>query len=88
MARPASRTASQLTDLADQVPPNAPARVPALPRREPLAGRPAPAKRASIFRKLSRNWDSVYIGRLAVEYEKPNIGPHLLARCGQKIAIV
>src|SRR5713101_6402480 len=38
---PASRTASQLTDLADQVPPNAPARVPApLPPR--AARRPSP----------------------------------------------
>jgi hypothetical protein len=36
---------------------------------------PAPANRASIFRNFSRNWDSVDIGRLAVEFEKPNILP-------------
>jgi hypothetical protein len=43
-------------------------------RREPLAGRPGTANRASIFRNLSRNWDSVDIGRLAVEFEKPTSG--------------
>jgi hypothetical protein len=36
---------------------------------------PAPANRASIFRNFSRNWDSVDIDRLAVEFEKPNIRP-------------
>lgn len=33
-------------------------------RREPLAGIPATAKRASIFHNISRNRDSIDIGRV------------------------
>src|SRR5258707_14799168 len=59
---PASRTASQLTDLADQVPSNAPARVPALlppraarrPSRHPRKGpRSSVTSRATGIRSTS-----------------------------------
>src|SRR5258707_4906025 len=74
---PASRTASQLTDLADQVPPSAPARAPApLPPRSARRPSPHPQKgpRSSATSRATETRSTSAGSRLS--FEKLNIRPH------------
>src|SRR6266404_9269532 len=66
----ASRTASQLTDLADQVPPNAPARVPApLPPRSARRPSPHPQKgpRSSATSRATETRSTSAASRLSLK---------------------